>query len=222
MDNEVWERMPAETDKAWLAFTIFRDLPLEVRSMKKAAQIYYERLNLPWDDDSTAQHLTEWAKKHNWQYRIRAWDSYLDQQAQMAYVKKRVEAAERQAELGKSLSDIGSIGFQEKLERHFDEEDNYNLGYEKIKDLATLIDTGIKLERTAMGEPIHIESREYKHKVSGSLSEESSRHKGLGVLRVEELRNMSRINKKIAGELPEYIGDDVPEEEITEGEIVED
>lgn len=217
LDADVWERLPAETDKAWLAFQLYRDLPLEVRSLKRAAQMYYERLNLPWDDDSDAKHITTWARTHNWQYRVRAWDAYVDQQARTAYVQKRVEAAERQAELGRSLTDIGQIGFESKLERHNDEEDTYNLGYEKIRDLAQLIDTGIKLERTAMGEPIHIEAREYRHEIAGSRSDDGGRHKGLRVLDVEELRKLRRLNKKVIGELPEST-----ETDIVEGEIVEE
>lgn len=68
-----WLRLPNETDKAWLAFEVYRNLPPfgevdERRSLVNAARI------LGYKDD---QMVTRWSGKYSWVDRVRAYDASL-------------------------------------------------------------------------------------------------------------------------------------------------
>lgn len=68
----IWDRLPGETDKAWEAFRIYRDMPLfgpktEKRSLQNLMDII----------GHTSMGTTQmWSVKYRWQARCRAYDSY--------------------------------------------------------------------------------------------------------------------------------------------------
>lgn len=81
-----WDRQPDETDKAWAAFQLYRDMPvfhqepLERRSLANlATKLGYSSLTT----------LTNWSKKYEWVNRCRAFDTQLsivNEEAQLASV----------------------------------------------------------------------------------------------------------------------------------------
>ena len=75
--EQIWLRQPAETDKAWLAFETYRNLPPfgekdARRSLVNAARI------LGYKDD---QMMTRWSTKYSWVDRVRAYDASLGAKA---------------------------------------------------------------------------------------------------------------------------------------------
>ena len=55
-DEKLFERKPKETDKAWAAFRVYRDLEHNERSLAKVAR----RL------DRSARWIEKWSEKWNW------------------------------------------------------------------------------------------------------------------------------------------------------------
>jgi len=71
--SEIWDRLPSETDKAWAAFQVYRDMPLfgsktERRSLNNAAR------SMGYSDE---QQLTKWSSKNAWVDRARGYDAHL-------------------------------------------------------------------------------------------------------------------------------------------------
>jgi hypothetical protein len=73
-DRRPWERRDDETDRAWAAFQLYRDMGAGKRSFAKAYQERYGK-------DSSAQapqFFRTWASEHQWYARATAWDRHLD------------------------------------------------------------------------------------------------------------------------------------------------
>lgn len=91
---EPWERQPNETDKAWEAFLIFRDMgPSRTvvgvqRKLGKA--------------DGTIQ---RWSTGHNWRERVKPYDRHVDKMAVAAYTERATELMDQQLRLSKKLLD---------------------------------------------------------------------------------------------------------------------
>lgn len=88
MSLELWERRPAESDEAFEAFVVYRDMPLP-RSQRGAA----ERLG------KSRQLLSQWSMRHDWQDRVAAWDLEQDRQRREAMARENVEAGKRHAQI---------------------------------------------------------------------------------------------------------------------------
>jgi hypothetical protein len=93
------ERLPGESDKAWLAFTCYCGLGLN-RSMLAAQRLYDEKTGKKADlggKKRTNGSFDGWAKTYNWEERVREWDT-----AQENRRRERLMGAENE----KFLSDI--------------------------------------------------------------------------------------------------------------------
>lgn len=66
-----WERTPEESEAAWLAFTIFRDLG-PARSLSAALRILNERTGKRSTKPGRAWHT--WKRRHRWTARVQAYD----------------------------------------------------------------------------------------------------------------------------------------------------
>jgi len=71
--SEIWDRLPTETNKAWYAFQVYRDMPLfgdkkERRTLVNAARI------MEYSDD---QQLAKWSSKNMWVERTQGYDAHL-------------------------------------------------------------------------------------------------------------------------------------------------
>ena len=68
-----WERQPGEPDRAWAAFTTYRDLGPVRRSLTKAVQ--------EGTDGGTPRGLSrvkEWSRRWSWAARAASWDAEAD------------------------------------------------------------------------------------------------------------------------------------------------
>ena len=72
-----WERRADETDKSFAAFCAYRDLPTQVRSIKRA---YESHTGKKCATRQPPRNWLEWSRTKSWQDRVRAYDAYLENQ----------------------------------------------------------------------------------------------------------------------------------------------
>lgn len=82
--GELWERLPGETEKAWIGFRIYRDLPPGQRTLPDAYMLYCEetRGEQPEERPSHAPgYFSTWSSENEWLARAAAYDRYMDARA---------------------------------------------------------------------------------------------------------------------------------------------
>lgn len=89
-------RWPGESDKAYQAFTVYRDLPPGARSLAAAGQLL----------DKTRTWLGEWSAKWSWVERASAWDAAQDRIRRLALQAEAEEAAKRHAQQARLLMQV--------------------------------------------------------------------------------------------------------------------
>jgi hypothetical protein len=152
--RERWERQPRETNAAWAAFQVYRDIPPADRTLRDA----YRAVKGP-DKGSVCGTWRGWFVKYAWKERAEAYDVYVDEKARLELEQRRAEARKETAELGKMLRDKAQEalrafkGVNEKIEEEKGEQVRTiepNLTAYQIARLSTV---GVSLERLALGEP---------------------------------------------------------------------
>lgn len=91
---DLWERLDDESNPAWEAFVIYRDLGL-FRSLTKAAREVGKDTSL----------LKGWSRRHSWVARCRAWDAEMDKIDRAEVVAARRQMRERHVELAKDIQE---------------------------------------------------------------------------------------------------------------------
>jgi len=94
-DRKPWERQPDETDRAWAAFQVYRDLPPAERSFDAAWRKRYAKPA----HHRCPQWYRIWAKQYDWKDRAAAWDRHLDDVERAATEAERVEWREHRRKL---------------------------------------------------------------------------------------------------------------------------
>ena len=87
-NRKPWERQSSETDRAWAAFQIYRNLPPSKRSYDAAYRLTY---NKPSSYHAPAWYRAWATNHHNWKSRTEAWDCHLDDIERAAMEQERVE-----------------------------------------------------------------------------------------------------------------------------------
>jgi hypothetical protein len=87
------ERLPGESIKAWAAFTIYRDLPIAVRSISAA----WRKWNQRTEGDAPNRWMV-WSGDHRWVERSAAYAEHLDAKARTAREQRFIDLAVRQAD----------------------------------------------------------------------------------------------------------------------------
>jgi hypothetical protein len=82
--SERWERLPDETDKAFAAFCVYRDLS-SGRSIEKVQ----EKLG---KNAGYIRVLYDWSSKNKWVDRVKAYDDYLDSQRRAVIEQEQIKA----------------------------------------------------------------------------------------------------------------------------------
>ena len=131
---EWWERQPGETSKAFAAFCVYRDLG-PTRSLSKVGQTL----------GRSVQWMEHWSSIHSWVVRAAASDSEQDRIRRTAANAEIAKMAERQARAGQLMQAKG-------IKRVADMTDE-DIKLLSIWEATRLVETGVKIERTARGEP---------------------------------------------------------------------
>ncbi|MGE5528077.1 MAG: hypothetical protein ACM3X6_02915 [Patescibacteria group bacterium] len=129
-----WEQQPGESAKAFEAFARYRDMGA-ARSLAKVSQALSKSKVL----------LQRWSSAFSWVERVEAWDRHIARQEQEAQLKARLDMAARHAKAAMALMHKAL----QKLAKMKPEE-------LEPGDVARFIDTAVKIERVACGEPADI------------------------------------------------------------------
>jgi hypothetical protein len=124
-----WERMDGESTRAYAAFTSYRDLPPNSRSLRAAAESSASgRANL--------RQYERWSGQWEWVSRVEAHDAFMDGERRTAERDAIVDMGRQHAAAAMQLVERGVTALA-------------------AVELAALrfIESGIKLERLARGEP---------------------------------------------------------------------
>jgi hypothetical protein len=128
---EPWEQQPQEPPKAFQAFTIYRNMPANERSVRKTA----EKLG------RYASYMEKWCSKWSWVERARAHDAFVDKETRESAQREReimvemhIKAA--RAMITKALQGLQKIPVDEMT----------------AQDVTKMIDVAAKLERLSRGD----------------------------------------------------------------------
>ncbi len=136
----LWDQQSKESSKAFRAFIAYRDMGFK-RSCHGVAQ------QLKLNPSSTL----ELSKRHNWQERVRAWDSYVDKQIQEEQIKAVKIMKQRQIALALKAQKAAEKGLRQFIAQFAG--DNIPAAAIKPDGLSKLLDTGCRLERLNRDEP---------------------------------------------------------------------
>lgn len=138
-DNGVraWERQQGESDKAYEAFVVYRDMGSE-RSLRAVGQALGKSKAL----------MERWSSKWNWPERVRQYENNLEQEAYKKAVKGVAEMQTRHIKT--------AVLMQKKAVEALDKLDIAELS---PKDIISLIKGGSTLERETRGSDPAIEAR---------------------------------------------------------------
>lgn len=138
IERKPWHRQEDESSKAFHAFMLYRDMGAKERSLEKVLGKFDRK-------PSYYRHLARWSSRYHWVARATAYDDYQAEVKCLARERAIEEMEERQAKEGMALQGKGI----EKLQAT------------KPKDMTVdtairAVDIGVKIERTARGEPTEI------------------------------------------------------------------
>ena len=141
--REMWEKQPDESQRAYSAFSIFRD------SEKRSLKLVATSLNPP----CSIQNVFWWSTRHNWKLRVDAFDLWMDQQQRQEFARSRVKMRERHLAVAKAMLNVAAHGLKEwqgriegKLPLHLEPE-----------QIAMLVRSASELERSVLG--VDVENR---------------------------------------------------------------
>lgn len=132
-----WEQLSDESEKAFAAFVLYRDLPASDRSYRAAAALGKGRGSL----DTTLRRFERWASDHLWRERAQQWDQYRDRQMRIAQIRAAQEMGVRHADAAMKVIETGLDALRTIKPEHL-----------SGSDVLRYIEVGIKLERLARGE----------------------------------------------------------------------
>lgn len=133
MTHQVYDRQAGESDKAFEAFVLYRDIGAS-RSLDTVAQKLAKSLPL----------IKRWSAQYGWVERVSAYDDYLDAQARKKFeadtIKRKVDMLRRHALTGKILQQKGVDYLSSK-------------GVDRSSDAVAAIKAGVTIERQSEGLP---------------------------------------------------------------------
>ena len=161
-----WERQSNESDVAFEAFAIYRDMGPE-RGYAKVAQKLHKSQTI----------INRWGRTHNWVSRTESWDSEQDRLVRESFTKGITAMRKKHIDTAAMMLVKALRGLQNLREDDM-----------TPRDIATMVDISSKLERLSRGEVT--ERTEGKTEISGKVEVESDAYSELSV---EELRALARI-----------------------------
>jgi len=132
-----WERQPKEGPKAWAAFVVYRNMGAGVRTVAKvAAQL---GKGLP--------NYEKMARLYHWMERCKAYDAEQDRIGQETQKDVLIEMRRRHAGYGKLTQALAITEIRNALKIA-----QKKPGKIKPRDMAILLQLGVKIEQLALGE----------------------------------------------------------------------
>jgi hypothetical protein len=153
-DNQIWKRLPSDTDKSFKAFCIYRDMGAS-RSVRDVAQELNKSLTV----------IARWSTANDWTKRVAAFDASLDE-------KNLDENAERQ-KLIKDSAFEDYLFLRKLITKYKDDYEKAELKGVSPHDastLAALMKQADDSARRAVGLPDKISESKQENTIKGKLS----------------------------------------------------
>ena len=131
--RKIYERIDGEGALEYQAFALFRDLGPKRTIAEIAREMHQDLAN-----------IRKWSLKNDWLIRSLAYDDYLDEIKRKRLERDKLEMAERQANLGRKMQDLADTAL--------DMDGPNAIIPENVSDVVKLVETGVKIERQALGE----------------------------------------------------------------------
>lgn len=136
----MWERQPAETDESWLAFRAYRDMPQEVRTIRRAAI-------------ASISTLSRWFREHNWAERVNAYDAALEtitleERTRVLQLAARDVAMDH----ARMLADASELVSRELAKLVDASRNSDSIGLLRPAEVRRLLETTVKLDRLVRGQ----------------------------------------------------------------------
>lgn len=173
--SKKYDRLPKESDPAWEAFVMYRDMGLG-RSLGKVARQLGKSKTL----------LDRWSQKNRWRVRVVAWDEDLDRRQREGMVRELVRMRERQVRASTALQSLGVSELNKLIDRSRQAKEPIL----KPKEVLNMIARGAELERLNRGEPSQIVE------TNGSVEHSGATKVDYSGLSSDELRALKRISAK--------------------------
>ncbi len=142
-ERQPWERLEQESDSAFEAFAMYRDMGAD-RSLAKVGRQVGKHKTL----------MERWSSKYSWGLRCRGWDEELDRQAREERIVEVLDMRRRQANLGRALQGLASKGLRQMTTTTDAEGKTVPIDPRlSAAEIARLAKDGALLERLALGEP---------------------------------------------------------------------
>lgn len=183
-DRPIYERQPNETDKAWSAFLAYRALGPE-RTQAKTV----EALQKPARYIGT---IAAWSRQYGWRQRMVEYDRVVDLETRKAKVEELTRAHREMLLVATSMWKLAAkdlMRWHKKLDKAPQDQPVLS-----PRDVQSLADTGLKLQRVLMGEPDQI--TEHRHEVT--VEETRGALRGL-LMDKEALQAMDLVAAKLDG-----------------------
>lgn len=147
-ERPLWEPLPSESGRAFMAFAAYRDLgPL--RTARRAAGQFYGAEGDP--TEAQLKQFKRWSADHAWVDRADAWDLHLDEIARAEQVEEVKAMNRRHAVVAQNMQ----ARVQETI-RLMVEDPQAKL---TPSEAARWFDVAVKVERLARGEPDSVVGR---------------------------------------------------------------
>ncbi len=141
VERQPWDQIQDETVHSYTAFMVYRDLG-QARSLRKAAEIFYE-MNEPCPPDSPKlRQMKEWSTSRNWQMRVNAWDLTIEREESSERLQQAKDMKRRHAA-------VASVALSKAAERLR----GLNPDNMTPSDAVRMMDMAVKVERLSRGEP---------------------------------------------------------------------
>ena len=141
MLREPYERLPEESDKAWQAFVVYRDMA-PVREFVRVAK----------QQGCSVKTVHQWSSLYTWRRRVAAWDDELDRQRRKAEIEAVREMKKRHIKLALKMQNIA----ENELEKLAEKSENSLENTLEPKMVKNYLMDGTTLERLNRGQPTEI------------------------------------------------------------------
>lgn len=159
VDRDLWERQPSESDMAWEAFSVYRDLDPGERTIKHTYELVsghtLERASTPNGDRvSPSMNFSRYCNEFHWRERVFAYDRYMDDKYRKELEAGRVRARVETADLGRTMRRKAAEALAElQTILYIKQGDQVVLRNAlNASQIVRLAEVGVRLERLALGE----------------------------------------------------------------------
>ncbi len=147
-----WQQLPGETDKAYQAFVVYRNLEPKERTLSRVSSELAKSIPL----------VKRWSSRWDWVERVRVWDDYQEMRRLEARIAEKQRLDEQHLKIIRAM--------RTKALEALAQMDVADLA-KNMYELRNWITDFIKCERLVMGEPETIEGRREKIELQATIEE---------------------------------------------------